>query len=180
MAKAAREYAKALYGSVETSEERQSVLSLLRGLSSAMSEDSKLMDQIKSKALNIENTKKTISALLDSLKASAMVQNFFNLLVDKGRMELVPTLAEEFELLMDGENDVLRGVVKSALPLNPEKKTELEEKFSKKMDKKVILTYQQDARVVAGVKVEIGAFTFDDTVETHIKKIKENLNRSWS
>lgn len=180
MVKAAREYAKALYNSLNSADEKTQTLSLLKGLSSSLGEDSSLMDQVKSKALSSENTKKTMAVLLENLKAPMVVQNFFNLLVDKGRMELLPDLASEFEALTDEENEILRGVVKSALSLTDEKRQELEAKFSKKMDKKVILTYEQDAKVVAGVKVEIGAFTYDDTIQTHIKKIKENLNRSWS
>ena len=170
MAKAAREYAKALYNSLNSAEEKTQTLSLLSGLRSSLEEDSSLMDQVKSKALSSENTKKTMTALLENLKAPAIVQNFFNLLVDKGRMELLADLASEFEALADEENKILRGVVKSALSLTDEKRQELEAKFSKKMDKKVILTYEQDAKVVAGVKVELGAFTYDDTVQTHIKK----------
>jgi len=180
MAKAAREYAKALYNSLNSTDEKLMTSSILKGLSVSLEKDSSLMDQVKSKALNSEDTKKAMTTLLESLKAPAVVGNFFNLLVDKGRMEILTDLASEFELLADEENDILRGVVKSALSITDEKRQELEAKFSKKMDKKVILTYEQDAKVVAGVKVEIGAFTYDDTVQTHIKKIKENLNRSWS
>jgi F-type H+-transporting ATPase subunit delta len=180
MAKAAKEYAKALFSSLKSSDDKTEALSFLRGLSEALTQDPKFMDQLKSKALSSEGAKKSIMALLDSLKAGEYMHNFFRLLIDKGRMEIVHDLASEFEDLMDEENGVLRGVVKSAIPIGPDKRAELEEKFGKKMNKKIILTYQQDERVVAGVKVEVGAFTFDDTVETHIKKIKENLNRSWS
>ncbi len=179
MAKAAREYAKALYGSLNSFHEKEAALSLLKGLSTAMSVDSKLIDQIKSKSLSIHSIKATIKVLLENFGASMTLKNFFNLLIDKGRMELVPDLAKDFEKLMDKENGVIKGLVKSALPLKSESKIELERKFSKKMEKKVTLTYKQDEKVVAGVKVEIDAFIFDDTVETHIKKIKESLNRSW-
>ncbi len=180
MAQAAREYAKALYSSLKSSDEKDSARSFLKGLSSLLLDDPKFMDQIKSKAINAADTKKTMEALLSSLKLSETMKNFFNLLVDKGRMEIIHELAAEFELLSDVEKGIMRGLVKSALVISDDKKTELETKFSKRMDKKVILSYQQDAKVVAGVRVEIGAFTFDDTVETHIKKIKENLNRSWN
>ncbi len=180
MAKVTREYAKALYESLNSLDEKNAASLLLRGLSEAMSMDSKLIDQIKSKGLNTKNIKATIKILLKDLGASQILKNFFNLLIDKGRMELVPDLTKNFEELMDKENGIIRGVVKSALQLKPENKMELEKKFSEKIKKKVILTYKQDKKVIAGVKVEIDAFTFDDTVETHIKKIKESLNRSWS
>ncbi len=180
MAKAAREYAKALYTSLESTDEKVKTLGLLSGLKKALSEDSRLLDQIKSKSISQEGTKKLMDSLLKSFSAGETVHNFFNLLIDKGRMELVNDLASEFENMADEEKQILRGVVKSALPLSDEKKAALEEKFGKKMEKTVVLTYEQDSKVVAGVKVEIGAFTYDDTVETHIKKIKENLNRSWS
>jgi len=180
MAKAAKEYAKALYSSLKTAEEKKATLSFLRAMSSAVSEDPRLLEQIKTKSLSSENTKKTISSLLEQAKMKDLLMNFFNLLVDKGRVDLLSGITESFEMYMDEDNGILRGVVKSALNLSPEKRAELEERFAKKLEKRVILTYQTDEKVVGGVRVEVGPYTFDDTIETHIKKIKENLNRSSS
>lgn len=175
---AAKEYAKALYSSIEKNEDRKTVLNFLRQMSDAFKTDSKLLEQIKTKSISLSDAKKTIEALLKETNMAPMLSNFFNLLIDKGRMNLVPEISEHFEVSMDEDNNILRGVVKSALNLSPEKRGELEERFAKKLDKKVILSYQTDDRVVGGVRVEIGPYTFDDTIETHIKKIKENLNRS--
>lgn len=175
---AAKEYAKALYSSIETSEDKKSVLTFLREMSASIKSDSKLMEQIRTKSISNDNAKKTMDTLLKETNAAPMLSNFFNLLIDKGRMNLIQEITESFEFSMDEENNILRGVVKSALNLSPDKRIELEERFAKKLDKKVILSYQTDENVVGGVRVEVGPYTFDDTIETHIKKIKENLNRS--
>ena len=56
------------------------------------------------------------------------------------------------------------------------KRKELEEKLAAQLSQKVILNYQEDKSVLAGVRVELEAYTLDDTVEIHLKKIKENIN----
>jgi len=178
MAKAAKEYAKALYGSLTNAEDKKAALTFLRGLSEAMSLDSTLLEQIKTKSISSDDVKTTMASILEQAKLKNILMNFFNLLVDKGRMDQITEITESFEASMDEDNGILRGVVKSALNLSPEKRAELEERFAKKLDKRVILSYQTDEKVVGGVRVEVGPYTFDDTIETHIKKIKENLNRS--
>lgn len=175
---AAKEYAKALYSSIEKSEDKKAVLTFLREMSASIKADSKLIEQIRTKSISNEDAKKTMEALLKETSAASILSNFFNLLIDKGRMSLIQEITENFELSMDEENNILRGVVRSALNLSPDKRAELEDRFAKKLDKKVILSYQTDEKVVGGVRVEVGPYTFDDTIETHIKKIKENLNRS--
>jgi len=178
MAKAAKEYAKALYSSMTSADDRKSALTFLREMSEALKEDSKLLEQIKTKSISSADVKKTMSSVLEQAKMKDLLINFFNLLVDKGRMDQITEITKNFQSYMDEDNGVLRGVVKSALNLNPEKRAELEDRFAKKLEKRVILTYQTDEKVVGGVRVEVGPYTFDDTIETHIKKIKENLNRS--
>lgn len=178
MAKASKEYAKALYSSLRNADERKETLTFLRDLSEAIATDSKLLEQIKTKSISSANVKKTIESVLEQAKLKDLLMNFFNLLVDKGRIDLIGEITEHFQSSMDLDNGILRGLVKSALKLSPEKRIELEERFTIKLDKRVILTYETDDKVVGGVRVEVGPYTFDDTIETHIKKIKENLNRS--
>lgn len=178
MGSVAKEYAKALYGSVEKSDQKIEILNFLRGFSEVLKKDSNLLEQVQSKAIKSDQVKDILNSLVAKMNTKEILNNFFNLLVDKNRLVYIPEISEEFQMLMDEENGVIRGVVKSASAISPEKKDELEEKFSKKLDKKVILTYQKDAKVVAGLRVNVGAYTFDDTVERHLKNIKENINRS--
>lgn len=180
MAKVSREYAKALFASIENAEDRKAVLNFLRGLSSAFSTNAILSEKLKSKSLNTEDAKKLFSSLSEQTQQPEVIKNFLNLLIDKKRLNCIPEIASEYEQAVDQENNVVRGLVKSANLITPEERAELEEKFSKQLNKKVVLTYEQDAKVMAGLKVEVGAYTFDDTIETHIKNIKENLNRSWN
>lgn len=178
MGSVAKEYAKALYSSVEKSDQKIEILNFLRSFSEALKKDSNLLEQVQSKAIKSDQVKDILNSLVAKMNTKEILKNFFYLLVDKNRLVYIAEISDEFQMLMDEENGVVRGVVKSASAISPEKKDELEEKFSKKLDKKVILTYQKDAKVVAGLRVNVGAYTFDDTVERHLKNIKENINRS--
>lgn len=178
MGSVAKEYAKALFTSIDKADQKIEVLNFLRTFSGVLEKDSSLLDQVQSKAIKNDQAKEILTGLVAKLATKEILTNFFNLLVDKGRLIHLRDISEEFQVLMDTENGVMRGVVKSASAISPEKKDELEEKFSKKLNKKVILTYQEDAKVVAGLRVNVGAYTFDDTVERHLKNIKENINRS--
>lgn len=100
------------------------------------------------------------------------------MLIDNRRVDLISDIALSFEKALDRENNVMRGIVKSAHPITEDKTSELEERLAKKLGQKVILSYQEDKSVLAGVRVELDSYTLDDTVETHLKKIKENVNRS--
>lgn len=180
MANAAGEYAKALSSSLEGNQKKTAVLAWLHEFSKAFSENKDFVDQVKSKAISDAESKKVFSELAEQSPEKEILKNFFYLLVDKGRVPLVGEIVKSFQEIVDEESGILRGLIKSALPVSPEKRANLEERFSKKLNKKVLLSYEKDPSVMAGIRVHVGAYTFDDTVERHIKNIKENLNRSWN
>jgi len=72
---------------------------------------------------------------------------------------------------------VTRGTVKSASVLPPESRSRIEKRVSEVTGKKVILTYTQDATVIGGLIAEVGGYLFDDTLKSHLQRIKDDLNR---
>jgi F-type H+-transporting ATPase subunit delta len=78
---------------------------------------------------------------------------------------------------MDIEEGVTRGVVRSAQALNDDAKKEIENKINKVLNKKIVLTYEQDPKLLGGVVAQVGGWTFDDSLDTHLKKLNEELNR---
>jgi F-type H+-transporting ATPase subunit delta len=45
------------------------------------------------------------------------------------------------------------------------------------LNKKIILTYKEDPTLLGGVVAQVGGWTFDDSIETHLIKMNEELNR---
>ena len=60
--------------------------------------------------------------------------------------------------------------------MGPERE-QIQEKISKATNKKVILTYVEDPTVIGGLIAEAGGYRFDDTLTTHLIKLKDELNR---
>ena len=178
MSQAAEEYAIALFESLKTSEEKLNTLAFLRAVSDVLEKQSRFYEGLKSQALTYEEARSIFTKITDTNACPVVVKNFFNVLVDNKRIELIPEVSDFFQKELDKENGVTRGVVMSANPLPNEKRLELEKKLSSKLGQKVILNYQEDKTVLAGVRVELESYTLDDTVETHLKKIKDNVNRS--
>lgn len=178
MSNISEEYAEALFTSLSSHGEKTQALTLLRSVVETLESNRMFLDGIKSKSVTLSEIKSVFMNFTKQLNCGDKLSNFFQLLIDKKRLELIKEITESFQGLLDQESGITRGVVKSAHDLSLAQREELEEKFSKKLNKKVILTYMEDKKVLAGVRVELDAYTFDDTVETHIKNIKESMNRS--
>lgn len=178
MSQAAEEYAVALFESLNNSEEKVNALSFLRAVSEVLESKPNFYEGLKSHSLTYDDARSIFANLTEAVACPEVVKNFFNVLVDNRRIDLMAAISDSFQKELDKENGVVRGLVKSANTLTSEKRKELEEKLANKLGQKVILNYQEDKTVLAGVRVELEAYTLDDTVETHLKKIKENVNRS--
>ncbi len=178
MSQVADEYAVALFDVLESKQEKLEALSFLGAIANTLIENKEFYEGLRSKTFPIENVKNIFNKFADEAACSAKLKNFLNVLIDNQRMNYVSNIHLSLQKAIDNENGVVRGVVKSSHPISSAKREELENKLSSSTGQKVILNYQEDKSVVAGLKVELETHTLDDTVETHLKKIKENVNRS--
>lgn len=105
------------------------------------------------------------------------VTGLLTLLAKRNRMMEFDGIVEAFARALDNESGVTRGVVRAARPLSPEALKGLEEKITTALKKKIHLTFKEDPKILGGVIAEVGGWTFDDSIETHLKKMNEELNR---
>jgi F-type H+-transporting ATPase subunit delta len=110
-------------------------------------------------------------------KASDSVTNGLLLLAHKNRLNLFFDIVDAFEEISDLDHGVTRGTVKSAKALGPEARNKIEATVNKVTGKKVILNYTEDADLLGGMMAQVGGWTFDDSLETHLTRMSEDLNR---
>jgi F-type H+-transporting ATPase subunit delta len=170
-------YGQALYEIAKESQNLDVVLNELRVLKTAFSETS-VVEFFKSPIISKEEKFKIINKIISQFSLSESVKNFIFVLSDKDRLPLLPFIANSFESISDKEHKVIRGVVRSATMLSPEQRKSIEKKVEDYTKKKVILSYEVDKSVIGGLVAEVGSFTFDDTITTHLRRLKEDLNRS--
>ncbi len=125
----------------------------------------------------VEGAKKiaAVSKTMEQIKTPENVRNFVTLLMNRKRTAALPEIAKAYEQLMDEESGITKGSVLSAKPLSAEVVSSLEAKISNILKKKIVLKFKEDPAVIGGVVAKVGGWTFDDSLDLHLKKLKEEL-----
>lgn len=125
-----------------------------------------------------EQKKRLVTNLLAD-KLDPMVHNLVRLLVDKRRIQFLPTIMREFDVLTDKHRGVEEVTIVSAVPLSEEQRqTILNEirRFSTYGDLRV--ETEVDGGVLGGVKVRLGEnIVIDGTISSRLSEMREKLYR---
>lgn len=171
-----RRYATALYEIAVQKNSQVQFLDQLREIRKAIESDKDLKLFIGSPVVLPEQKKAVFTAALKG-KASEDILSLIGLLADKNRLGVFDTVVEAYQEAIDDAHGVTRGEVKSASPLTAETQKKIEDIIGKVTNKKVILTFKLDPSLIGGVLAQVGGWTFDDTLNSHLKRLGEDLNR---
>jgi F-type H+-transporting ATPase subunit delta len=172
----ARRYARAFYDLAKTASGADKAFAELRILREAISTDSGIKNFLLSPVVDADKKASALKLALHG-KASDSVTNGLLLLAHKNRLNLFFDIVDAFEEISDLDHGVTRGTVKSAKALGPEARNKIEATVNKVTGKKVILNYTEDADLLGGMMAQVGGWTFDDSLETHLTRMSEDLNR---
>lgn len=171
-------YASALYETTNESGSSDKAFANLRDLKAFFDEEKETYDFLLS-PLYKASDKETV--LKTALKDAGLTEEVFSLvllLAKKNRLSIFTDVVEAFQFRSDEAHGVKRGEVCSTTVLSPEERQNIEKLVSEATGKKVILTYKEDKNLIGGLVAKVGSFTFDDTINSHIRRLKEELKRS--
>lgn len=171
----ASRYAKAVFSLAQETNESEKLIAEINALKDVL-QDAELKAHLNSPIVGEEEKKKIVNRLLEAAEFSTTVKSFMNLLVDKSRLNHIAEIAELLQKYQDEAAGVIRGDVVSATELNDSEKSEIENKISSLLNKKLQLEYKQDASILGGVVVKVGDYTVDYSVNRQLERIKESLN----
>ncbi len=172
----ASRYAKALFMLSKEAGSQNEIYSQLQFLADAMEKDPEIMTFLTSPLVTNENKESVFKNGLNG-KFSGETKSFLLLLAKKGRVELIPEIVLAFQSLIDDANGITRGTVKSPVPLSQEEQKRIEDTVSRYTGKKVILSYEENKDIIGGLVAEVGSYTFDDSLTSHLTRLNEELNR---
>jgi F-type H+-transporting ATPase subunit delta len=176
----AQRYAKALFGLAKDAGEQENVFNQMRAMNEAFTADEQIQNFLTTPMIRPGDKVKAIEGMLASLKISDILKNFVLLLARKRRLGIFAEVVGAYQLISDESHGVTRGQVRSAAVLGPDDRKRIEELVSKATSKKVILTYKEDPTLLGGLVAEVGSFTFDDSLLSHLSRINEQLTRSMN
>lgn len=100
------------------------------------------------------------------------------LLVRKGRAELIPAMIEEFQELLDKQNGVVNAEVRSAVELDDAQKAQIQARLERLANKKIRLHAKVQPDLIGGITTRIGDTVIDNSVKHQLAKLRERLKQS--
>ena len=173
----ANRYASAIYDLAAESNQQEKVFAELRTVSEVILSNPEIKEFFASNLVPAEKKKQAIKKSFEDQKASDELINLLLVLAEKSRLSLFDQILYAYEQKSDQAHGVTRGVVRSATILSPEERKKIEDKVCEVTNKKVILTYKEDPEIIGGLVAEVEGFRFDDTLQNHLRRLKEEIKR---
>ncbi len=125
-----------------------------------------------------EAVKKNLFQKVSSqLELSAIMKSFLNLLIEKGRVQHLPEIADYYHKLIDENSNIARAQVRAAVKLGEPELDQIAATLEKKVGKKIVVEFQHDPSLLGGVFAQIGDFVLDGSVKRQLLNFKESLKR---
>jgi F-type H+-transporting ATPase subunit delta len=171
-------YARALYDLSVEGNKQAEFHSALTLLTQALKSDTAAWEFIHSPLVRAADKEAAMQKTLAAVTVPKPVADFVLLLAKKNRLMLLEQIVAAFQGQQDLLSNVTRGTVRSSAELDKKQKEDLQKFIDSHTRKKVHLDFVIDASLVGGVTAQVGSLNFDDTLVSHLKRIKEDLNRS--
>ena len=172
----ASRYAEALFQVGEETDSTDKLYGELKAVVDIVKENKDISNILRSPLVSKEEKYDLISKVFDG-KLSQIMINFLKILADKDRLALLADIEKDFKVLLNEKNNILEGIVITAVPMKEEEVKELQTKLSAKYNKTVVLENEVDKSVLGGVLVRLGNEEIDGTVKNRLDKMKEQLSQ---
>lgn len=103
------------------------------------------------------------------------MRNFLKLLVRKNRFNLIFDVVKIYNSLLDKLNNISKVEVVSAIELNDEYKNQIKEKLAQVLNKEIIVSYDVNNSILAGLIYKMGDDVFDTSLAGKIDRFKNAI-----
>lgn len=134
--------------------------------------DKEIREFIENKFINNNEKKKILDKYLE--KGNKYLVNFINIIIDDNKDEYLIDILDEFNELYYKEKNISKGII-YGLEIDEDKIKKLEEVFTKKLNKKVVLCFKQDVSLIGGFKVIVDNKLYDNSYKTKLNNLKKKL-----
>lgn len=107
---------------------------------------------------------------------NAQAQNFVKLLVENGRLRLLPEIAALFDALKAEEESTLQAEVVSAFELSGDQKSKIADALKKRLKRDVTVVTTVDANLLGGAIIRAGDLVIDGSASGQLQRLASTLN----
>jgi F-type H+-transporting ATPase subunit delta len=171
----ARPYAEAVYRLADSDDKLDAWSAMLANLSQ-VAVDSGVAAALKDPNLSRPKAAGTLIGILSG-QLSAEAENLVRVLADNGRLEVLPEIASQFEVLKNERQGVVEAEIVSALPLENDQLEALVSRLEARTGKRVKPQVSVDRDLIAGVRVLIGDKVIDGSVRAQLQALEAALKQ---
>lgn len=101
--------------------------------------------------------------------------NLALLLITKGRLDLAPEVAEEYEHFLNAHRGIEHAEVITAVPLSKEEHDRVAKGLADMVGKEIILESKVDPEIIGGLVAKVGDLLIEGSVRGRLKALKKSL-----
>lgn len=175
---AARRYARALLDLAPDEAAAEGLRGELAESAALLAAQAELRSVLAHPTVAPERKKKVVEAVWGRRGASGLLQRLLNLLVERGRIALLPAIEEAFARGWNARRGVVAAEAVTAVPLEAAQTGSLREALRRAAGQEVELKTSTDPRVMGGLLVRMAGLTYDGTVRSQLESLRSALGGS--
>ncbi len=168
----ARPYAAALFQSSTAADGAQLVgqLDALAGIAG----DAGLRQFAADPKVSSEQVNKLVTGLAGS-DLSPKLKNLLDVVIDNGRLAVLPEIASQFRTLVNDRGGVSDAHIVSAFPLDATQQADLAKVLEKRFGRQLKTTVSVDSSLIGGVRVTVGDEVLDTSIVARLAQMRTAL-----
>lgn len=134
-----------------------------------------LRQTLENPVFKLSQKRSVLQGIMPRIAPARQVQSLALLLLERGRIAILPALARAYEEMCDDKLGRVRAVVKSAQPLDIASEIEIRKAIERHTGKKVLMTTVVDKTLIGGVVAHVAGVVIDGSVATRLSSLKNRL-----
>lgn len=169
----ARRYAKALFQLGNDEGQLSQLGTQLDGFSQTLKGSDELMSTLVHPAIPKSKREGILVKVLEKCGSSKTLLNFCKILMEKERIEHLPDISRELNVLIQDQEGRAEAHVLSAAALSASQLSQLTEKLEKLAGRKIDIETEVDPSLLGGVVATIGDMVYDGSIKTQLQKLQD-------
>lgn len=168
-------FAMALFDIAKEENKVQKYYDEILVVSEIIEDNPEFLKCLKSFSLSLEEKEKILDKTFLNNGVNEMIVNLMKLLVKKHKIHLFLDIIKKFEKMVLEDLGLLKGIVYSVVELSKEQMRKIENFTAKKVNRQVILKNIIDSNLIAGIKIVIGSYIFENSITSQLEQIKKHI-----
>lgn len=171
----AMRYAKALMQIGEKTGTQEALQQELSKISALVKSNLDLSRLVQNPLVPPTKKSEVFDAILGQAGASNTLRNFFKVVAQAGRLDLLTDMETALHELVDQRAGIVEAKVSSTQPLSDAQTAALSTSLAHRTGKTVRLRWTQDPTLLGGLKVQVGSTVYDASLQGQLKQLKAQL-----